>query len=84
MEESFRVRVKKIFGSLAPSASAPWSLTDDEVERRRWNLQDKDTSARDETPCSSSFYDFSNKDGNEWEIRSSIGLDNTLDNEVFL
>lgn len=81
MEESFRVRVKKIFGSLAPSASAPWSLTDDEVERRRWKLQDKDTSARDETPCSSSFYDFSNKDGNEWEIRSSIGLDNTLDHE---
>ncbi|KAJ0103204.1 hypothetical protein Patl1_05410 [Pistacia atlantica] len=81
MEESFRGRVEKIFGSLAPSASTPWSLTDDEVERRRWKLQEKDTSARDETPCSSSFYDFSKKDGNEWEIRSSIGMDNTLDNE---
>ncbi|KAI6700208.1 hypothetical protein NL676_014532 [Syzygium grande] len=52
MEDSFKVRVDRLFGSLsssspsssAPSAAAPassfsslWSLTDDEVERKEWN-----------------------------------------------
>ncbi|EEF49336.1 conserved hypothetical protein [Ricinus communis] len=50
MEDSFRVRVDKAFGSLAsatststaavpPSSnlSALWSLTDDEIERNEWN-----------------------------------------------
>lgn len=99
-DDSFRVRVDKIFGSLAPSNSNTWSLSDDAVERREWR-RDKDTSsARDETPCSSSFDEFLCKnrrrnfrldddgdepvrDRDEWEIRSSIGLDSTLDNEVF-
>lgn len=101
-DDSFRVRVEKIFGSLAPSNSNTWSLSDDAVERREWR-RDKDTSsARDETPCSSSFDEFLRKDRrrnfrldddgdddgdervrdrDEWEIRSSIGLDSTLDNE---
>ncbi|KAL1568758.1 hypothetical protein AAHA92_00332 [Salvia divinorum] len=44
MEDSFRVRVDKVFGALvtdtAPSAAvspALWSLTDEEIERRVWN-----------------------------------------------
>ncbi|KAK2634792.1 hypothetical protein Ddye_029584 [Dipteronia dyeriana] len=118
MDDSFRVRVEKIFGSLspapapapAPSAASPWSLSDDAVEKREWRREDKDdtSSSRDETPCSSSFDGFFSKkkdrrqrsarrdlggdddyeddgsrdmDSEEWEIRSSIGLDNTLDNE---
>lgn len=124
MDDSFRVRVEKVFGSLAPSKSpalqsSPWSLTDDEVERREWR-RGTDTSDRDDTPCSSSFDEFFKKDekaswrklrrarqedlddlddgdeqsdrsfgGNEgdrdaWEIRSSIGLDPTLDREVIV
>jgi hypothetical protein len=66
MDDSFRVRVEKVFGSLAPSKSpvlqsSPWSLTDDEVERREWR-RGTDTSDRDETPCSSSFDEFFKKD----------------------
>ncbi|XP_059452790.1 uncharacterized protein LOC132183377 [Corylus avellana] len=51
MEESFKVRVDKIFGSLASSSSSSettettpssslWSLTDEEIERRQW-VRDK-------------------------------------------
>lgn len=50
MEESFKVRVDKIFGSLASSSSPAttettpssslWSLTDEEIERREW-VRDK-------------------------------------------
>lgn len=128
VDESFRLRVEKVFGSLAsskPSAlqSSMWSLTDDEVERREWR-RGTDTSDREDTPCAASFDDFAKKDkrvsrrklrrgleedpddlndheddgdekpdrsfrggdeeSEEWEIRSSIGLDPTLDNEVIL
>ncbi|KAJ7971783.1 Tumor suppressing sub-chromosomal transferable candidate [Quillaja saponaria] len=43
MEDSFSVRVDKIFGSLASSStpsssvSSLWSLTDEEIEKRKWN-----------------------------------------------
>jgi|UniRef100_A0A2N9E181 hypothetical protein len=53
MEDSFKVRVDKIFGSLASSSSSAssaittttpssslWSLTDEEIERREW-IRDK-------------------------------------------
>lgn len=115
MDDSFRDRVEKVFGSLAPSKSSPWSLTDDEVERREWR-RGTDTSDRDNTPCSAAFDEFFRKEGKvsrklrrvlredvddpdgggepsdgsfggnegdreEWEIRSSIGLDSTLDRE---
>lgn len=117
-EESFRARVQKAFGPLSSSQS-PWSLTDDEIEKREWNRSGGGTRDDDVIPCSSSFdgISFSNKDrkkrnprrvrrdlendgledqnddedgeegdggdgGDEWEIRSSIGLDRTLDNEV--
>ncbi|XP_042500226.1 uncharacterized protein LOC122078339 [Macadamia integrifolia] len=129
MEDAFKVRVDKAFGSLAsssPSSSSLrslWSLSDDEVERKEWN-RGTDRLDREETPCSSSFDGFVGKDRKssqkksrnirkefeedlediedddeddqqgrdssdqsdghdkeEWEIRSSIGLDCTLDNE---
>ncbi|KAJ8427875.1 hypothetical protein Cgig2_008703 [Carnegiea gigantea] len=120
-DEAFSERVKKTFGSLfaslqpSPSSlSNPlWSLTGAEVEKKEWR-RDKDTSARDSTPCSSSFGDFlsqalknssnnlrnyrkeleddlqdlddaddedSKRDSNDWDVRSSIGMDSTLDNE---
>ncbi|KAJ9132886.1 hypothetical protein P3X46_033711 [Hevea brasiliensis] len=54
MEDSFRVRVDKAFGSLAASSSSSttaassnltslWCLADDEIERTEWN-RDKDNS----------------------------------------
>ncbi|XP_065853940.1 uncharacterized protein [Euphorbia lathyris] len=127
MDDSFRLRVAKIFGSLAPSSSQQpsslWSLTDGEVQKREWKRGDTGTSDRDDMPCSSSFdelkkdrrrrfrrvreddvdeFDEEEDDDDddeesnlsrrrgggmsgdgvdEWDIRSSIGLDRTLDNE---
>ncbi|XP_062110857.1 uncharacterized protein LOC133822506 [Humulus lupulus] len=117
MDESFRARVDKVFGSLASDRSSssslqpsPWSITGDEVERKEWR-RCADTSGRDEMPCSSSFDEFLKKDRGtsrrrnfddnregiddadengaeksdvrqeEWNIRSSIGMDRTLDYE---
>lgn len=117
MDDSFRVRVDKVFGSLMPTSSSSlrslWSLTDEEVEKKEWN-RERENPDRDENPCSSSFEgffsnqrkiakkkhnllddddldedepqgtgssQFGDKDGVEEEIRSSIGLDCTLDNE---
>lgn len=126
-DKAFSERVKKTFGSLfatlepSPSSlSNPlWSLTDAQVEKKEWR-RDKDTSARDANPCSSSFDDFisharknSRKnlknyrkefkedelqdldidededdeeggkvDVNDWDVKGSIGLDSTLDNEA--
>nr|XP_023875665.1 uncharacterized protein LOC111988130 [Quercus suber]POE82076.1 hypothetical protein CFP56_41844 [Quercus suber] len=114
VDDSFRARVEKVFGSLASSKSSPWSLTDGEVERREWRRDSNDTRDRDDTPCSSAFDQCFKKDQrasrrklrrelddqnddedeqsdrsfgggdadiDEWEIRSSIGLDPTLDRE---
>ncbi|CAL5349613.1 unnamed protein product [Camellia sinensis] len=119
MDNTFRARVQKIFGSLSSSSSSssssslrpPWSLTGDEVEKRQWR---RPSSAKDDdqTPVSFSFdglfarntrrrhdlqdinddddqlgggrhsSEYGEGDGrDEWEIRSSIGLDSTLDNE---
>ncbi|KAL3378251.1 hypothetical protein AABB24_004265 [Solanum stoloniferum] len=46
MDESFRVRVDKVFGSLTETSnlSSLWCLTDDEIEKREWN---RDTPSRD-------------------------------------
>lgn len=130
MDDSFRVRVEKIFGSLTSSSSNQprssirstlWSLTDDEVERREWKRgTGAAASDREEIPCASLFDELKNDrrrrrrnhrrneleddldddededdesnrsrrggedDLEEWEIRSCIGLDPTLDNEVKL
>ena len=108
MDNSFRDRVQKAFGSLSASQS-PWSLADGEVEKREWNRSRAlDDDGEGEPPYSSSFNggleveiedlgeenddddDEENggkfgdgADRDEWEIRSSIGMDCTLDNEVF-
>lgn len=104
MDDSFRVRVEKIFGSLERNEEYGWSVSDKAVEKREWSREEKSgVSGRDETPCSSSFDGFLSRkdrrklrfevddddedgdrdmDGEEWVIRASIGLDNTLDNEV--
>lgn len=135
MEDTFRVRVDKIFGSLTSSSAIPsrsvsslWCLTDEEIERREWN-RDKESPEPQPDPgtypsflenCGKGFvrdskddYDVevekdledldddvedddlqqlggsSSKSGKpddygeeEWEIKSSIGLDCTLDYEV--
>ncbi|GFY99919.1 hypothetical protein Acr_13g0013190 [Actinidia rufa] len=106
MDNSFRDRVQKAFGSLSASQS-PWSLADGEVEKREWNRSGaRDDDGEGEPPYSSSFNggledeiedlgeendeddDEENggkygdgDDRDEWEIRSSIGIDCTLDNE---
>lgn len=134
MDDSFKVRVDRIFGSLsssstASSSSSPfnsslsslWSLTDDEIERREWikgkeeeqppesdleptsffdgrtkvnerNLFgfrddfEDDLDDLDENPksngSSSKFPKPDDYGGEEWEIKSSIGRDCTLDYEV--
>ncbi|KAL7166690.1 hypothetical protein ACSBR2_037370 [Camellia fascicularis] len=55
MDNTFRARVQKIFGSLSSSSlSPPWCLTDGEVEKREWR---RPSSAKDDdqTPISLSF-----------------------------
>ncbi|CAL5328628.1 unnamed protein product [Camellia sinensis] len=115
MDNTFRARVQKIFGSLSSSSSSLsplWSLTDDEVEKREWR---RPSSAKDDDQTAISFsfdglfarntrrrhdlQDINNDDDqlgggrhsseyvegdgrDEWEIRSPIGLDSTLDNEM--
>ena len=127
MDDNFKNRVQKIFGSLQSSQSTSpqqlqrpplWSLTDDEVEKREWRRES--AADREETLCSSSFDEFlkeerkyrsgrllrkesdddldndddddgdssqshggrTDGDGDDWEIRSCIGMDSTLDYEV--
>ncbi|MCL7038422.1 hypothetical protein MKW94_030256 [Papaver nudicaule] len=139
MDDSFRVRVDKIFGGLdGPGGSKPadsirslWSLSDAEVEKKEWKKQHPPEEDEEETNIPSSFhqsfigkndgkkkikngfgdfdddlFDFDDLedeeeaeedgddkenpgsssrqgggDDDEWEIRASIGLDGTLDNE---
>ncbi|THG03296.1 hypothetical protein TEA_023227 [Camellia sinensis var. sinensis] len=57
MDNTFRARVQKIFGSLSSSSSSlspPWSLTDGEVEKREWR-QPSSAKDDDQTPISFSF-----------------------------
>ena len=101
MEDSFKVRVDKVFGSLNSSSSSSlsslWCLTDDEIERRQWNrdktipqpqlekdLQDLDDDDDDkDLQGSESSKKPDDYNDEEWEIKSSIGRDSTLDYEVF-
>ncbi|KAF4397559.1 hypothetical protein G4B88_027299 [Cannabis sativa] len=128
-EDSFKLRVNKIFGSLNTSSSSAsstafaattpsstlnslWCLTDEEIVRREWN-RDKDTPEHPE-PVSNSIpnHDHTTELENdledlddeeeevedkslsiinstkpddyndeEWEVKSGIGLDCTLDYE---
>ncbi|OWM71388.1 uncharacterized protein LOC116197174 [Punica granatum] len=129
MEDTFKVRVDRIFGSLdSSSAASPppasslrslWCLTDDEVERKEWNrdkgsptefepeqsngelrieevpsrglgeleedledLGDDDLDAEEgEGEPSSQSGKPDDYNDEEWEIKSSIGRDCTLDYE---
>ncbi|KAE8686494.1 ARF GTPase-activating protein [Hibiscus syriacus] len=68
MDDSFKLRVQKVFGSLQSSHSSPqqqqrpplWSLSDDEVERREWRRES--AVDREDTLCSSSFDEFLKKE----------------------
>ncbi|KAK4354143.1 hypothetical protein RND71_026337 [Anisodus tanguticus] len=92
MDESFRARVDKVFGSLSSSSSSAWSLSDEDVEKKEWNRSAlKQGKFDDDHNLSSSSYDalFKHKRtqddyaiaSEDLNIRSSIGLDSTLDNE---
>ncbi|KAI3744701.1 hypothetical protein L1987_57791 [Smallanthus sonchifolius] len=76
MDHGFNDRVDKVFGSISSSSSStPWSLTDAQLERRGWNRHKTD----DDEIAVCQFQ--TKSPDNDWEIRSSIGLDSTLDNE---
>ncbi|KAI4367074.1 hypothetical protein MLD38_022854 [Melastoma candidum] len=131
MEDSFKVRVDRIFGALAvPSSAAAdasasslsstvspmnsmWSLTDHEIQRKEWKRDKRDpeldqeveegeedgeagfdmaqdldelddegeVEPRGESPPLVKPDEYNDE---EWEIRSAIGRDCTLDYEVWL
>lgn len=129
MDDSFRIRVDKIFGSLSSSSSpnlnSLWSLTDDEIEKNEWNRAkeepepepepksffanvreknkterfgedlekdlldlddglDDEAKARDSQGSSSRSGKADEYNDEEREIKCNIGLDCTLDYEVFV
>lgn len=62
MDDSFEVRVKRLFGSQlfesVPRSSFPassWSVADGEVERKEWNRERGTDADRSDDPCSSAF-----------------------------
>ena len=130
MEDSFRVRVDRIFGSLASSSNSTsssssltslWSLTDADIQKKEWNRskgspepepetepqiyrgrgdrknrsgfrdglekdledideeEDEDVELKSRGPLKPDDYD-----DEQWEIKSSIGRDCTLDYEVVI
>ncbi|CAI8613493.1 unnamed protein product [Vicia faba] len=99
MEDSFRVRVEKAFGSLPiPSAASLWSLSEDETNNKpkpkpesqpkpypsspplepelENDLDDLDDEDENAAPSKPSDYD-----DEQWQVKSGIGLDCTLDFE---
>ncbi|XP_068656566.1 uncharacterized protein [Aristolochia californica] len=122
MDDNFKLRVDKVFGSLLQSQPissdfsrpSPWTVSDEEVERRKWRLEENRLD-REDLPCAASFNEFfsdekakepkdlgkeleqdlddlddegqgfggglQDAEKEENEIRNSIGLDATLDNE---
>ncbi|KAL0647979.1 hypothetical protein Bca4012_046270 [Brassica carinata] len=105
MEESFRVRIDKVFGSLSSSTDASsssslnslWCLTDEEIDRSdrcgekvasdsepqpSFPENDPEDLTVDEDEGRSTVSqkpdDYNDE---EWEIKSSIGMDTTLDME---
>lgn len=106
MEESFRVRIDKVFGSLSSSSAASslnslWCLADDGIDTRSdrsggekevsephqpsfpENDRDDLNNVDEEDEAGSTVLqkpdDYNDE---EWEIKSSIGMDTTLDMEV--
>ncbi|XP_059294377.1 uncharacterized protein LOC132047362 [Lycium ferocissimum] len=85
MDDSFSVRVEKVFGSLTATSnlSSVWSLTDDEIAKREWD-RDAELLDFDSKPCPPHIDGFFAKtldDDDESAIRSAIGLDSALDHE---
>ena len=123
MEDSFKARVERLFGShlfeKVPRSAFPessWSVVEGEVEKKEWNRKaGEEHPNREETPLASSYSECFSKssrrprnserrrfvedledeedleeekdegegiEDEERDIRSSIGLDSTLDFEV--
>ncbi|GJV74210.1 hypothetical protein Tco_1494205, partial [Tanacetum coccineum] len=91
--DGFNDRVGKVFDCLSSSSNTKaWSLSDAQIERKPWN-RDKtksDIINDDETLVSSSFHNLFKSNNtsfhdkcpdNDLDVRSSIGLDPTLDFE---
>ncbi|KAL8108944.1 uncharacterized protein LOC141672688 [Apium graveolens] len=75
MEDTFNVRVNKVFGSLPAPETAPsslWCLTDEEIEKREWN-RDKGSPVNDDEPkpYPRNLDAFSNISGSGSEIKTS-------------
>ncbi|CAH2072803.1 unnamed protein product [Thlaspi arvense] len=114
MEESFRVRIDKIFGSLSSSSASPsslsnlWCLAEDEIDRNEqsggkevsgsgFRSSQFDSKSFPDVPRQETEPEELSVDGGEgessvsqkpndyndeeWEIKSSIGMDTTLDME---
>lgn len=105
MDESFRVRIDKVFGSLSSSSasSAPvsslWSLSEDEIARNERSGEKEASGPSNSFPDiprqenepndgeegqSSGLQKPNDYNDEEWEIKSSIGMDSTLDMEVYI
>lgn len=106
MEESFRVRIDKVFGSLSSSTDASsssslnslWCLTDEEIDRSDRSGEKvasdsepqpsfpenvpEDLSVDEDEGRSTVSQKPDDYNDEEWEIKSSIGMDTTLDMEV--
>lgn len=96
MEDSFRVRVDKAFGSLAASTAATtapassnlsslWCLTDEEIERTEWN-RDKDNSEpetlTDSSPFNKEFF-LGNREKSDLDFRLELEKDlDDLDDDL--
>ncbi|XP_068666037.1 uncharacterized protein [Aristolochia californica] len=75
MDDNFKLRVGKVFGSLLQpqpissefSHPSPWSVSDEEVERRKWR-REKDSVDMEDLPCASFNGFFS--DEKRWEPKN--------------
>ncbi|GMI86280.1 hypothetical protein like AT5G13970 [Hibiscus trionum] len=88
MEDSFNVRVGKVFGSLDASSnskslplSSLWSLTDEEIEKQEWNRDKKtlqeEEEDEDEDEGKSFFHNFPPK-----EKKNAINFDAELEKDL--
>ncbi|KAL3526247.1 hypothetical protein ACH5RR_010903 [Cinchona calisaya] len=94
MEDTFRVRVDKVFGSLTSSSSSDiftpssssslWSLSNEEIERKEWKRHSPPDQQPTPLQLHSDLQELNDQQitqEQDWDIRSTIGLDCTLDFE---
>ncbi|KAK4344770.1 hypothetical protein RND71_034946 [Anisodus tanguticus] len=86
MDDSFRVRVDKVFGSLTvgtSNLSSPlWCLTDDEIDKREWN-REGELLDFDSKPCPPHIDGFFAKTlDSPKQLRSCIGLEEEEDEQL--